>query len=161
MSTNFGPIAKKWGYLACGWGVLFAGLHYYWAVGGQRWLNVSAGERLAAERPAWFVITGLWGVGTLCLVGALLGLLLTRPRPHRHLRRIMRWLGWGVCGLLLVRGLTIEVLLLTDVTHMDADVSASQRAWTLALWNPWFIAGGLAFGLAAHHFGRAHRTPVS
>ncbi|MFV0131525.1 hypothetical protein ACLGI4_28085 [Streptomyces sp. HMX112] len=51
--------------------------------------------------------------------------------------------------LLLVRGIGIEMLLLTNTTHLDSSVSVGQRAWTLALWNPWFIAGGLAFGLAA------------
>ncbi|MFE6128314.1 hypothetical protein ACFQ6Q_08600 [Streptomyces sp. NPDC056437] len=43
---------------------------------------------------------------------------------------------------------------MTDTTYLDDSVSAGQRAWTLALWNPWFIVGGLAFGLAAL---RSHR----
>ncbi|MFG2208501.1 hypothetical protein [Streptomyces sp. NPDC048638] len=43
----------------------------------------------------------------------------------------------------------MEFLLLTNATHLDAAVSAGQRFWTLVLWNPWFIVGGLAFGLSA------------
>ncbi|MGX8909385.1 hypothetical protein ACR820_29855 [Streptomyces netropsis] len=62
---------------------------------------------------------------------------------------------WGASALLLARGIGVEVLLLTtSTTHLDSSVSASQRAWTLALWNPWFIAGGLAFGFAALRSGR-------
>ncbi|MBT2487235.1 DUF3995 domain-containing protein [Streptomyces sp. ISL-96] len=57
-------------------------------------------------------------------------------------------MGWGVSALLLVRGIGIEVLLLTGTRHLATSVSGEQRAWTPALWNPWFIAGGLAFGLA-------------
>ncbi|MYW46676.1 DUF3995 domain-containing protein [Streptomyces sp. SID161] len=137
-----------WGPIACLWAVAFAGLHFYWAVGGVVGLSISAGP-LATERPLWFVVAGLWGVGALCLLGALLAWLLARPGLRGVPALLARWLGWGVSALLLVRGVGIEVLLLTDATHLDTSVSEEQRAWTLALWNPWFIAGGLAFGLAA------------
>ncbi|MFK0026369.1 DUF3995 domain-containing protein [Streptomyces sp. NPDC090798] len=51
--------------------MIFAGSHFYWAVGGDVGLSVSAGRQLADARPLWFVLVGLWGVGSLCLVGAL------------------------------------------------------------------------------------------
>ncbi|UQA92063.1 DUF3995 domain-containing protein [Streptomyces halobius] len=130
------------------WAAAFAGVHFYWAVGGDVGLSISAGP-LATERPPWFVIAGLWGVGVLCLLGALLAWLLARCRLRGVPALLARCLGWGVGALLLARGIGIEVLLLTSTTHLDLSVSAEQRAWTLALWNPWFIAGGLAFGLAA------------
>ncbi|MFE9045552.1 hypothetical protein ACFYOG_32200 [Streptomyces sp. NPDC007818] len=61
-------------------------------------LSVSAGP-LAAERPLWFVVIGLWGVGGLCLLGALLARLLTRS-ARSGLRgkpaALTRWLGWVV-----------------------------------------------------------------
>ncbi|MEU1464964.1 DUF3995 domain-containing protein [Streptomyces sp. NPDC005727] len=137
-----------WGRIACVWAAAFAGLHFYWAVGGDVGLSISAGP-LAIERPLWFVVAGLWGVGALCLLGALLAWLLARSSLRRLPAQLARWLGWGVSALLLSRGIGVEVLLLTNPTRLDTSVSAGQRAWTLALWNPWFIAGGLAFGLAA------------
>ncbi|MYW15755.1 DUF3995 domain-containing protein [Streptomyces sp. SID2955] len=76
-------------------------------------------------------------------------LLRLSPRRGSVPALLARWLGWGVSALLLVRGIGIEVLLLTDATHPDTSVSEEQRTWTLALWNPWFVVGGLAFGLAA------------
>ncbi|MFH9224931.1 DUF3995 domain-containing protein [Streptomyces lydicus] len=136
-----------WGRIACSWAAAFAGLHFYWAVGGEVGLSISAGP-LATTRPLWFVVAGLWGVGALCLLGALLAWLLARPRLRGVPALLTRWLGWGVSALLLVRGIGIEVLLLTNAADLNASVSVGQRAWTLALWNPWFIAGGLAFGLA-------------
>lgn len=142
-----------WGRIACLWAVAFAGLHFYWAVGGDVGLSVSAGP-LATERPLWFVVAGMWGVGALCLLGALLARLLVRPGLLGVPARLARWAGWGVSVLLLARGIGIEVLLLTDAAYLDASVGAGQRAWTLALWNPWFIVGGLAFGLAASRVGR-------
>ncbi|AZM52692.1 DUF3995 domain-containing protein [Streptomyces sp. WAC 01529] len=139
--------AALWGRIACLWATAFAGLHFYWALGGDTALSVSAGP-LADERPLWFVLAGLWGVGALCLLGASLAWLLATPRLRGGPALAARGLGWGISALLLVRGIGVEVLLLTDTAQLDASVSAGQRAWTLALWNPWFIAGGLAFGLA-------------
>lgn len=147
----------QWGYVACLWAVVFAGSHFYWALGGSAGLSVSAGEQLATERPLWFVLTGLWGVGALCLVVALLGWLLARSRPRGAAWRILDYLGWGVSFILLARGIAVEFLLLTNVTDLDG-VSADQRFWTHVLWNPWFFAGGLAFGLAALEARRRNRS---
>ncbi|WP_217712232.1 DUF3995 domain-containing protein [Streptomyces sp. NA02950] len=149
----------QWEYAACSWALIFAAAHFYWAVGGDAGLSVSAGQQLATARPLWFVLVGLWGVGTLCLVGALLAWLLAQPRPRGAARRILRCLGWGLAFVLLTRGIAVEFLLLTDVTHLDSSVSAGQRFWTLALWNPWFIVGGLAFGMSALKAVRREPSP--
>ncbi|MFJ9588079.1 DUF3995 domain-containing protein [Streptomyces acidicola] len=146
--------AGVWGRIACAWAVAFATLHFYWALGGPWGLSVSAGP-LAETRPAWFVAVGLWGVGMLCLVGGALGWLLARPRPHGVVGRVVKALGWSVCAVLLVRGIAVEMLLLTDTAGQEVDVSPEQRLWTLVLWNPWFLVGGLVFGLSAREFGRA------
>ncbi|MFD8197543.1 DUF3995 domain-containing protein [Streptomyces wuyuanensis] len=142
-----------WGRIACGWAVSFAALHFYWGLGGDVGLGVSAGT-LASERPLWFVVAGLWGVGGLCLLGGGLARLLTRSDLRRTPAALVRWVGWGVSAVLLTRGIGVEVLLLTGAAPVDASVSEEQRAWSLALWNPWFIAGGLAFGLATLRAGR-------
>lgn len=139
----------RWGYVACAWAAAFAGAHFYWALGGDVGLSVSAGRQLATTRPLWFVLAGLWGVGALCLIGALLAWLLARARPRGAARRILVWLGFAVSFILTARGIGVEFLLLTNVTHLDTGVSAGQRFWTLVLWNPWFLAGGLAFGRCA------------
>ncbi|MEV0275855.1 DUF3995 domain-containing protein [Streptomyces sp. NPDC050610] len=143
-----------WGRIACVWAVAFAGLHLFWALGGSWGLSVSAGP-LAEERPGWFVVVGLWGVGLLCLVGGALGWLLAGPRPAGLTGRALKLLGWCVCAVLLLRGLAIEILLLTGDAGPQMNISSDQRLWTLLLWNPWFLLGGLAFGLAAWGFGRA------
>ncbi|MFG2222822.1 DUF3995 domain-containing protein [Streptomyces sp. NPDC048644] len=145
-----------WGRIACAWAVAFAVLHFYWALGGSWGLSVSAGP-LAEERPGWFVAVGLWGVGLLCLVGGSLGWLLAGPRPRRPAGRVITALGWCACAVLLARGILIEALLLTDAAGQEINVSPQQRLWTLLLWNPWFLVGGLAFGLAAWKSGRPGR----
>ncbi|MGV4925904.1 DUF3995 domain-containing protein [Streptomyces sp. BHT-5-2] len=145
-----------WGRVACAWAVAFAGLHFSWALGGNWGLSVSAGP-LAVERPVWFVAVGLWGVGVLCLAGGVLGWLLARPRPRGLAGRAVKALGWCVCAVLLARGIAVEILLLADTAGEWVGISPAQRLWTLLLWNPWFLVGGLAFGLATRGFGRAER----
>jgi hypothetical protein len=53
---------------------------------------------------------------------------------------------------LLVRGISVEALLLADPAGRVAQVGPEQRLCTLLLWNPWFLLGGLTFGLAARGF---------
>ncbi|MDK1473242.1 DUF3995 domain-containing protein [Streptomyces sp. 549] len=144
---------RLWGWVACTWAVVFAVLHFYWALGGEWGLSESAGP-LAEERPVWFVVVGLWGVGTLCLATGALGWLLTRPRPRGWAGTTVRLLGWGACALLLARSAAVWALLLTDPSGQRTETSPEQRSWTLLLWNPWFLVGGLAFGLAALSYGR-------
>ena len=60
--------------------------------------------------------------------------------------------------LLLVRGVGVEVLLLAGAYDADDAISAGQRHWSLVLWNPWFVVGGVAFLLAA--LGRARTRPT-
>lgn len=152
--------SRCYGLLAAGWAVAFAGLHFFWALGGEVGLDVSSGERLASERPTWFVAGGLWGVGILCLAGAAVALGLRRRGVHGRRWRALRWLGVAISLLLLTRGLLVEVLLIAGASTVG-EISAAQKFWTLALWNPWFILGGLVFGLAARSFGKsmAGRTP--
>ncbi|MEJ8659301.1 DUF3995 domain-containing protein [Streptomyces sp. MS1.AVA.4] len=145
--------SRCYGRLAAGWAAAFAGVHCFWALGGEVGLDVSSGERLASERPTWFVAGGLWGVGILCLVGAAVAIGLQRRGVHGRRWRALRWLGVAICVLLLTRGFLVEVLLIAGVPTVG-EISAAQKFWTLALWNPWFILGGLVFGLAARSFGK-------
>lgn len=148
---------RRAGYIVAGWAVIFAGLHFFWALGGEVGLDVSAGEELATERPAWFVAGGLWGVGLLCLVGAAVALGLRRRGVRGRRWQALRLLGQGICALLLVRGVVVEALLIAGVSTVG-EVSTAQKFWTLAVWNPWFILGGALFGLASRGFARTWRT---
>lgn len=144
-------LSRRWGTVAAGWAVVFAAVHLFWAVGGSAGLASSAGPQLAAERPGWFVAGGLWGVAGLLLIGAGLGILLTRPRTRGWLGRVTGFVGAAVGFLLLARAVGVEVLLLTGTVT----VSAVERQWTLVLWNPWFLAGGVFFCLASLSFWRS------
>jgi hypothetical protein len=139
--------SRRWGYAAAGWSAAFAALHLYWALGGTVGLAESAGRRLANERPIEFVLGGLYGVAALLAAAAVLGVALAR-RPLTARRRLLPLLGAGVAAVLLVRAVVVEILLLADVDYGRGAVSADQHWWTLVLWNPWFLVGGLAFAMA-------------
>jgi len=137
---------RRCSWAAAGWAVIFAAAHFYWALGGAVGLAVSAGPKLAAERPAWFVAGGLWGVGGLCLVCAGIGRELARHRMNGLPWLLVR-VGGGFAGLvLLVRAVVVETMLLTGT--LDNTVGPDHRFWTLTVWNPWFATGGIAFLLA-------------
>jgi hypothetical protein len=147
--------APLWACLACGWCVVFAGVHVYWAVGGNAGLASSAGSALAAERPLSFVLLGLWGTAVLLAAGAVFCAGLARWRPRGRTKLAMAVVGWLVGALLLARGLLLEIVLSTGAGGVAASVGPAESHWSLALWNPWFIAGGVFLLLAAYRFQRA------
>lgn len=140
--------ASRWGRLAAGWAILFSALHVYWALGGSVGLAESAGNELAAERPTWFVVYGLWGVAALLLLAAAVGHMLAVGRLGGRAQVLLRSAAFVIAAILLLRGMAIEALILLGVYDGNESLSAAQKHWTLVLWNPWFIAGGLAFAAA-------------
>ena len=138
-------------------------MHVYWALGGATGLAESAGQDLAEDRPGWFVALGLYGVALVLAGASVLGLLLAFP-PRAGRRRLLTLLGVGVGAVLVLRAVTVEVLLLSDAGYGGAAISPAQRSWALWLWNPWFLLGGVLFGMAAfapRPGGRPARRPGS
>lgn len=114
---------------------------------------MSAGQELAKDRPSWFVVVGLFGVGLLLLVAAVIGVLLQRLRPAPLLLRIC---GWGIASVLLIRGVGIEILLLTGALDTDSGITSEQIMWTHLVWNPWFVFGGVCYLMATVLGTRPH-----
>jgi Protein of unknown function (DUF3995) len=152
----------RWEYLAAGWCGVFAVVHLYWACGGDTGLASSAGVDLATHRPTWFVIVGLWGAALLLLVGVALCLGLGRDaftgRAHRA--------GWVLCRLagavLVIRAIVVHTVLLADAGGVTGTVGPTQTFWSLWLWDPWFLIGGVLLLIAAHHrhTPRGHPLPT-
>lgn len=129
-------------------GGLFAALHLYWALGGSVGLAESAGRQVAQQRPGWFVALGLYGVAALLLGAAGVGLAVARGAGLGRRRWVLPLVTAGIAGVLLLRGVAVHLLLLSDTAYGGGAISAAQRTWTLWVWNPWFLLGGVLFGLA-------------
>lgn len=148
------------GYAAAGWGFLFAVPSFVWATGstfGARTTVSPSLVQLARDGVPWFVAV-LVVTGFLKLVGALLGIGLTRARGAR-ISRFMVFCGGGSAilltwhgGLFVVHGVLAEA----GAVSVEPDLAA-LTCWYLYLWGPWFIVGGLAFAGATALYVRPRR----
>jgi hypothetical protein len=61
-----------------------------------------------------------------------------------------------------VRGIALEVLLVTDIAGIRAAVGPLETRWSLILWNPWFVLGAALFiGTATQLLHRARTLRLS
>ena len=139
---------RRWGQLAAGWSLIFAVVHVFWAVGGETGLASSAGEALAASRPAWFVAVGLWGTAALLLLVGGIGVAAAGAGSTVHSRRWAKVGAGLIAAVLLLRSVGVEVLLVSDAGGVAEAVGRGERDASLWVWNPWFLLGGVLFALA-------------
>lgn len=130
---------------AATWCAVFAAVHLFWAVGGSTGLASAAGPDLATDRPAVFVVFGLYGVAALLLAGIALIMAAVGGMGSVRLSRVANAVVTVVGGSLVIRGLLLEVLLGTDAGGLRTRIGPLESAWSLALWNPWFAIGGGLF----------------
>lgn len=153
------------GYAACGWGLAFAAVSFYWASGGTLGADTIGGsiERLASSgNPMIFL--ALWVAGLLKVVGALLALALVRPWGARMPRRVISVLGWAAAAVLTGYGGVLvagEALVAARVIRPSAPVAWKPLLWHLYLWDMSFLVWGILFGIAAWHFTARRPDPAA
>ncbi|MEU4208436.1 DUF3995 domain-containing protein [Streptomyces sp. NPDC026206] len=160
-SDTAGRPAPWAGYAAAVWGFVFAVPSFYWGMGGLAGAASTVSPalvELARERDPGFVAV-LWVTGVLKVVGGLLGLALARRRAWgRGMSRVLQLAGWGGAVLLVWHGALFVgqgLLVQAHVLRIEPELVTVSR-WYTCLWGPWFMAGGVAFALAA----RAHLRAV-
>jgi hypothetical protein len=141
-------------YAAAAWAFLFAAASFYWAVGG------SVGEHTIAANVDEAGVADpllLWTTGALKVVAGLLALALVQSWGRRFPDRLLGAAAWLVAGGLVLYG----ALSFVDHVLMEVGARATPRAlgstavrWHLALWDPFWILGGLLFFAAARAFRR-------
>jgi hypothetical protein len=121
----------------------------YWAAGGLvggETLGVEI-DRLAHERDASFV-AGLWAAFALKALAATLALALVQRWGRRLPRRLLLLLG-GATGvgtaLYAVANLLQHALMATGATSTPDALGTHALPWHLALWDPFWLVGGLLF----------------
>lgn len=141
---------------ACAWAVIFALMSLYWAAGGLvggETLGVEI-DRLAHERDPSFV-SELWAAFALKAVAAALALALWQHRGRRLPRRLLVVLG-GLTG----AGITVyavanfaqHALMAGGAISTPDALGTTAVKWHLALWDPFWLVGGLLFLAATHTF---------
>src|SRR5690348_14091168 len=122
--------------VAVGWLLMFTALHVYWGVGGTNLLpGVSVLDSAA------LLVMDLVAI-PVCLGGAVIAWLL-RPGQRLGKLRARRWLLWPgtvACALMLGHALTGAIV---AVASLPDGVSAA-RLWSLRVYEPFWLVGGLA-----------------
>jgi hypothetical protein len=146
------------GYVAFAWGVLFAGISFYWAAGGTLGADTVGGsiELLGRARDP-VLIAALWIAGFLKVLGALLALALVQPWGRRLPRPLVLLLGWGAAVILtLYGGINVvgEALTASGLVR-PRTVDWKPLLWHLYVWDMSFLVWGILFVLATWHYTRA------
>lgn len=126
-------------WAVCGWCLVFAAPHLYWAAGGRAGLGAEAAAADAALATPWFAAYNLT-TAVLSVAGAVLGVGFARGLPDVARRAARAALGVASV-LLLVRGLIGTVGLVVAV----AGPGLTSPPVLVAV-EGWFLLGGLLFG---------------
>lgn len=156
--------AASWvGYAACAWAVVFAAVSFYWAVGGTVGVNTNAPaitKHVLAREPTWIAI--MWGTGVLKIIAALLALMLVRTWGRAFPRWLVLIAAWGAVAIMGVyegaASLIQHALMVAGVISTPAGLGATSARWHLLLWDPWWLVGGILFGVAAWSYHRTSAT---
>ncbi|MEU5714503.1 DUF3995 domain-containing protein [Streptomyces sp. NPDC020403] len=132
-------------YGAAAWGLAFALVHLYWLLGGRT--GLPAGLSLGDNLP--LLIIDVVAI-PLSLVATALALALIRPWGVLIPRRLLRTTAWGTTALMVVHALPSVVdWTALAVGARTADELTDLERFATFLYEPWFLAGGVLFGLAA------------
>lgn len=137
----------KW--VAIAFGMTNAAVTAYWLVGGTALLSTIGGEieEWGRRRTAGVLIV-LAIVFAVKVVVAALPLVLDRIH-RRPFRRLGRAAGWAAAVVLVLYGglLTVVGLLVQfGVVEKSGDADDTALAWHAYMWDPWFLAWGIALG---------------
>ncbi|MFI9156508.1 DUF3995 domain-containing protein [Kitasatospora aureofaciens] len=132
-------------YAAATWSAAFSLVHLYWLLGGRT--GLPDGLSVTGNTPL-LVIDVLAVPG--CAVAAVLALAVVRPWGGRLPGRLLGFALRGIAAVLLVHSVSSvpDWLALATGARTTADFDAMGRFATL-LYEPFFMTGGLLFGLAA------------
>lgn len=136
-------------YSACGWTLLFAAVHLYWALGGT--FGLPPGKPIMVGGPL-FVID-LVAI-PLCLVGAVFALTLVQPWGKIFPRRLLLIAAWGGCAFLMLHAAPVLIEGgLTEIGLLKRTLSPLDR-WDLIVYEPFWLLGGILFGGATWFYQR-------
>jgi hypothetical protein len=149
------------GYAACGWGLIFAAISFYWGSGGRRGLDTIGGsiERMALAGDT-SIYVAVWATGLLKLVGAALALAMVRSWGRRRPRRPVSALGWTATVLTTAYGgflVAADALAATGAIKPSTPIAWKPLLWHLWVWDMSFLIWGLLFAVALRQFLRAVR----
>ena len=119
-------------WTACAWAVVFGAPHLWWALGVPYGFPGGQASYDFFMSSAWRVVYD-WVVVVMSALAVAIALELQKPPEKVRRRRIPLGLAWFACGILLLRGIAGAIV------DGRGDL----------VWNPLFLAGGVAMGALA------------
>ena len=135
---------------AAAWSLIFAAPHVWWALGVSWAFPGNADDFARAFDRTWWLVYDLV-VAVLCIVGAALALALVQPWGRALPAKLLRAAVWSGSALLLLRG---ALGVAPMVWSLLRGTSNELHPWSYVI-EPWFLLGGILFGLAARAYYRA------
>jgi hypothetical protein len=149
--------AARWaGYAAAVWAALFALVSLYWAAGGTAGAD-TIGDAItdpALAREAGMVAF-LWATVLLKALAAALALALVQPWGRLVPRPLVVAGGWVAASIMILWGGALWIqhgLMEAGVVGMPESMDSTAIRWHVALWDPFWLVGGLLFLAATRYF---------
>ncbi|WP_163582901.1 DUF3995 domain-containing protein [Gracilibacillus saliphilus] len=142
MKRNFWLIS-----LGIVWTVLFAGMSFYWAMGGLkgvRSLGGSVYEMSLNPEPSFILI--VWLTGVIKLLGLILLLMLLVKWNNNIIIKILCYMT-KIAGIaLFLYGLLNFITISLSAIHvLDFDLDSYATFWRLVFWEPFWMLGGIFY----------------
>ncbi|MCT1904645.1 DUF3995 domain-containing protein [Oceanobacillus sojae] len=136
-----------WLTLGVVWSVIFAGMSFYWAMGGMlgvRSLGGAIYEMSFDPEPSFILI--VWLTGFAKLLGAVLLLLLPVPWRNAAISKVLYYLIKIAGVFLFLYGLLNFITIsLSAFAILDMNLEVHATFWRLVFWEPFWMAGGICY----------------
>ncbi|GEN86077.1 DUF3995 domain-containing protein [Oceanobacillus sojae] len=140
-------VHKWWLTLGVVWSITFAGMSFYWAMGGLfgvRSLGGAIYEMSLNPEPSFILI--VWLTGFAKLLGAVLLLLLLVPWRNAAVSKVLYYISKIAGVFLFVYGfLNFITISMSAFAILDMDLEAHAIFWRLVFWEPFWMAGGICY----------------
>lgn len=140
-------INKYFLYLGVIWTILFAGISFYWAMGGMfgvRSLGGAIYEQALNPQPSFIII--VWVTGLIKLLGVMLLFMLLVNWRNTSIRRILYFITKITGALLFLYGfLNFITITLSAVGILDFDLDRYATLRRLLFWEPYWMIGGIFY----------------
>ncbi|MGN8647292.1 DUF3995 domain-containing protein [Gracilibacillus sp. HCP3S3_G5_1] len=140
---------RNYWFIALGivWTVIFAGMSFYWAMGGLlgvRSLGGSIYEMSLNPEPSFVVI--VWLTGVLKLFGLVLLLMLLKGWNKMMVEKTLYYLAKIAGAALFLYGLgNFITISLSTWNVLDFELDGYATFWRLVFWEPYWIFGGICY----------------
>ncbi|MFJ1757541.1 DUF3995 domain-containing protein [Kitasatospora sp. NPDC088134] len=142
------PVRRVAALAAAAWSALFSLVHLYWLLGGR----IGLPDELSVLDNTPLLVIDIAAV-PMCAVAAALALALLRPPTGRIPARWLLIAARATAALLVFHALpSIPDWAALAIGHRSVDSLDAMARFATFLYEPFFLTGGLLFGLAA--FGR-------